>query len=186
MPPSSPFPPREPKASAGSSDKRRYPRAPLETRVRLSAGAEGRAFQATLRSVDVSLGGIFFQSEYMLKLGSELHVAFDLPEEGRSVEADGVVVRIERYDERRKAGRSGFALRFTAFEGDGAVALASLFLAPRLRDFAGRWLKTRGRSRARETELDRLVDVLIAWELERLTEEPEAVAPRLGGAKLAR
>ncbi|HUB08828.1 MAG TPA: PilZ domain-containing protein [Myxococcales bacterium] len=170
MPPSSLLPHHE---------KRRHPRASLETTVRLSAGPEGRSFQATLRSVDVSLGGIFFQSQYALKLGSELHVAFQLPE-GRLVEADGVVVRIEQYDERLRKGRSGFALRFTSFEEDGAIALASLFLAPRLKEFTSQWLRTRDRGRPRSTEIDRLVDLLIAWELERTAdEEPEPVAPRL-------
>jgi hypothetical protein len=153
-----------------SHEKRRHPRAALETKVRLSAGPEGRAFQATLPSVDVSLGGIFFQSQYALKLGSELHVSFELPA-GRAVEADGVVVRIEQWDERQKRGRSGFALRFTSFEEDGAIALASLFLAPRLKKFAGGWLRKRDGRHPRPEELERLVDLLIAWELEREADE---------------
>ncbi len=170
MPLSSPLP---------RSNKRRHPRLPIDARVRLSAGPEGRSFQATLRAVDVSLGGIFFQSQYALKLGSEIHVSFELPE-GRRVEADGVVVRIEQYDERLRRGRSGFAVRFTAFEEDGAVALASLFLAPRLKEFAGEWMKTRDRRRPRGSEVDRLVDLLIAWELERTAEEQQApVQPKL-------
>jgi hypothetical protein len=159
-------------------EKRRHPRATLETRVHLTAGPDGRAFQATLRSVDVSLGGIFFQSEFALKIGSELHASFELPDEKRRVEADGVVVRVEQYDPRKRGGRTGFALQFTAFEGDGLVALASIFLAPRLREFSRRWLSGRGRSRRGDSELERLVDALIAWELERTEDEGEPVAAR--------
>ncbi len=150
-----------------SNEKRRHPRATLETRVRLTAGPDGQAFQATLHSVDVSMGGIFFKSEFALKLGSQLHASFELPDEKRRVEADGVVVRVEQYDPRRRGGRSGFALRFTSFEEDGAIALASIFLAPRLREFVGRWLSRRNRSRRGEGEGERMVDLLLAWELER-------------------
>jgi hypothetical protein len=139
----------------------------LETRVRLTAGPNGQAFQATLPSVDVSLGGIFFKSEFALRLGSQLHASFELPEENRRVEADGVVVRVEQYDPRKRGGRSGFALRFTSFEDDGAIALASIFLAPRLREFVGRWSQGRSRSRRGESEQERMVDLLLAWELER-------------------
>ncbi len=64
-------------------------------------------------------------------------------------------------------GRSGFAVRFTEFLNDGGVVLASLFLAPRLRQFASRYLKERARHRRGLNELDRLVDALVVWELER-------------------
>ena len=161
--------PSQPRTQA--SDKRRHPRAALETKVRLTAGPGGKSFQATLHSADISQSGIFFRSEFALRIGSELHVAFDLPEVGRAVEADGRVVRIEQYDPRRRAGRNGFAVHFTSFVGDGAVALASLFLAPRLRDFAERYLDGRGPARRGQSELDRLVDTLVAWELERAESE---------------
>ena len=77
------------------------------------------------------------------------------------------MVRVEQYDPRKRGGRSGFALRFTSFEDDGAIALAAIFLAPRLREFAGRWLSKRSRSRRGESETERMVDLLLAWELER-------------------
>ena len=188
-----------PPSSPQQSEQRRHPRAPFETKVRLTAGPGGRSFQAVLPSIDVSLGGIFFQSEFSLRIGSELRVSFELPGDGRPVEAEGVVVRIEQYDARRPGGRNGFAVRFTRFEGDGALILASLFLAPRAREFASRWLRSRSRgekarasarsrsqsrsqSRSRprsrpRSDVERLVDALIAWELER-GEAAEPVSAR--------
>lgn len=150
------------------ANKRRHPRAPLDTKVKLTGGARGQTFEATVRMADVSLGGVFFASTFALKIGSPLRAHFDLEEFGR-VEADGVVVRIEHYDERLRKGRNGFALKFTQLEGDAAVALASIFLAPRVRVFAERYLRTRGSARRGRTEHQKLVDALVVWEMERET-----------------
>ncbi|MHB1845764.1 MAG: PilZ domain-containing protein [Deltaproteobacteria bacterium] len=174
-----PFPTSSSRGAAPTgADKRRHPRAPIETKVHLSAGPGGKSFQATLPTIDVSLGGIFFQSEFSLRLGSELRVAFAVPGDEREIEAEGVVVRVEQYDDRRRTGRNGFAVRFTRFEGDGAIALASLFLAPKAREFASRWLKERSRAHKARPELASLVDLLIAWELERTSGEEPVTARR--------
>jgi hypothetical protein len=149
-------------------EKRKHPRTPLVIKVRLTAGDDGRSFEATLTAADVGLGGIFFQSEFALKIGSQLTARFELPESGRVVEATGPVIRVEQYDTRRGIGRSGFALRFEEFEGEGMVALASVFLAPRLREFVDRYLRRAQRTKERpQSERDRLVDALVAWEIDR-------------------
>jgi hypothetical protein len=153
--------------SSSQEEARAHPRASLVTKAKLSFNGDGRSFQASLSSQDVSLGGIFFESEFALKLGSELDVRFELPDGSGVVEARGRIVRVEHYDERSGRGRSGFAVRFTEFQNDGGVVLASLFLAPRLRQFASRYLKERSRHRRGMNELDRLVDALVVWELER-------------------
>jgi hypothetical protein len=152
---------------SSQSELRQHPRASLVTKAKLSFSGNGRSFQASLASQDVSLGGIFFESEFALKLGSQLDVRFELPDGSGVVEASGLIVRVERYDDRSGKGRSGFAVRFTEFQNDGGVVLASLFLAPRLRQFASRYLKERIRHRRGMSELDRLVDALVVWELER-------------------
>jgi hypothetical protein len=155
-------------------EKRKHPRTPLLTKVRLTAGEGGRSFEATLTAADVGLGGIFFQSEFALKIGSLLTAHFELPESGREVEASGPVVRVEQYDTRRGMGRSGFALRFEEFVGDGAVVLASIFLAPRVRDFVDRYLRRSQRPKGRaQPERDQLVDALVAWEIDRTLNEDE-------------
>lgn len=154
-------------------EKRKHPRAPLVTKVLLTAGEAGRSFEATLLAADVGLGGIFFQSEFALKLGSILTARFEIPD-GEVVEASGPVVRIEQYDARRGMGRSGFALRFEDFVDDGAVVLASIFVAPRIREFVARYLRRSPKPRGRvQTEQDRLVDALVAWEIDRTLEEEE-------------
>jgi len=158
------FPPR-------GGEKRKHPRTPLVTKVLLTAGEGGRSFEATLTAADVGLGGIFFQSEFALKVGSLLTARFELPDRGGVVEATGPIVRIEQYDPRRGMGRSGFALHFEEFADDGAMVLASIFVAPRIREFVARYLR-RGPKKGRvQSEQERLVDALVAWEIDRTIDD---------------
>src|SRR5688500_16480223 len=98
----------------GSNDdptkrSRRYPRQDLKMQVRLSFADETRALNATVTTANVSIGGIFFDSTFYLKVGQELRIDFDLPDR-RKVSAEGMVVRVEKLDEQRHT-RSGFAVR---------------------------------------------------------------------------
>lgn len=152
-----------PKADAKSGvSRRRYPRSELKVHARLAlVGHPGRSFEATLPTDNISVGGVFFQSTFFLKLGTELEVTLTLGDEGREVRARGPVVRVETLE-----GQSGFAVRFAEYLDGSEVVLATHFLAPRLKVFLEEYSQARGTTITSDW-LDRTIDVLAAWELRR-------------------
>ena len=67
-----------------------------------------------------------------------------------------------------RSGRTGFGIRFVEFSGQTEVSLARLFLGMKLRAFAEEYMQSR-RARSLPNELERVVDVLAAWELLKAT-----------------
>ncbi len=156
-------------------DRRRYPRKTTQVKVRLEAtGAGGLAFEAHLPSIDVSIGGIFLQSEFFIKLGTELRVHFELEQVAEPVVVTGVVVREQRATPGKRGMRSGFAIEFTEYAGDARLALATYFLAPSIRDFVGQYRK-RGRHKRIRSDEDRMVDLIVAWEMDQLDQGRRAI-----------
>lgn len=152
--------------------RRRYPRAALDVKVRLSMrGEKGNAFEATLRTRDISVSGVFFHSTFFLKVGALLDVEFSLPH-GRPVHARGRVVRVESLDE-KGATRSGFAVKFEEYFEGSDVALANHFLAPQLRDFVREYGK-RHKTPLTGAQLEQAVDILAAWELSKMNDDSES------------
>src|SRR5690242_5921412 len=101
--------------TAIASTRRRYPRAGLDVKVRLSVGAgKEKRFEATLHSRNISVSGVFFESTFFLKVGQVVDVELRLPPQNRPVRARGRVVRVESLDEGGKA-TTGFALRFEEY-----------------------------------------------------------------------
>ena len=143
-------------------EHRHFPRARLATRFELWREEGGRrTFSATLLSQNVSVSGAFLESTFFLPMGTEVQVRFSLEEGGEPVLARAEILREERT---APGGRSGFGIRFVEFTGQTEVSLARLFLGMRLRTFAEEYLQSR-RARALPNELERVVDVLAAWEL---------------------
>jgi Tfp pilus assembly protein PilZ len=146
-----------------SESRRRYPRAEIAVKARLSlADDPSRVFEAVLPTVNLSVGGLFLRSSFFLKLGTKLLVHLELPPTGREVAVKGEVVRVESSGE----GRNGFALRFTEYLDGSEVALATHFLAPVLREFIAAYAKQH-RFDASPEYLAHTADVLAAWELKK-------------------
>lgn len=163
----SPVPAKMPVKSstpAAKSDPRRaYPRADIAIRARLSlADDPSRHFEATLPTVNLSVGGMFLESSFFLKLGTKLLINLDLPKRGREVKVKGEVVRVET----NLSGQSGFALRFTEYLEGSQVTLATHFLSPVLREFLSQYAKEH-RFEANAEYLSHTSDVLAAWELKK-------------------
>ncbi|MFP2957754.1 PilZ domain-containing protein [Myxococcus sp. 1LA] len=152
----------------GEAEHRHFPRAQLATRFEVWVDDEAgeRRFEASLVSVNVSVSGAFLESTFYLPLGTVLGVRFGLEPGAAPVEARAEIVREER--ENGPEGRSGFGLRFLDFSGQTEVALARLFVGMRLRAFAEDYLKSQ-RARSLPNEVERVVDVLAAWELLKAT-----------------
>ncbi|MBX5481787.1 MAG: PilZ domain-containing protein [Myxococcaceae bacterium] len=157
-------------------EHRRFPRARVHLRFHCRVGPEDNPrFQASLTSDNVSVSGAFLNSTFFLPIGTQLDVRFRLDEK-EEVNARAEVVRDERPDERGQ-GRTGMGIRFIQFDGQSEVALARVFLAPRLRTFVESYLKTR-RARKLQSELDRVVDALAAWELLQVTQPEDPWNPQ--------
>ncbi|MCC6333835.1 MAG: PilZ domain-containing protein [Myxococcales bacterium] len=163
----SPAPGRTPLARPGTpplaDSRRRYPRADIAVKARLSLADEpSRVFEAALPTVNLSVGGLFLQSSFFLKLGTKLLVHLALPPKGREVTVKGEVVRVETKGD----GHSGFALRFTEYLDGSEVALATHFLSPVLREFIAAYARQH-RFDASPEYLAHTADVLAAWELKK-------------------
>lgn len=159
------------------SEHRRFPRARVQLRFEVRMGPRARPrFAASLTSENLSVSGAFLHSSFFLPLGTRLDVRFRLDEGNEEICARAEVVREERLDATGR-GRSGMGLRFLEFDGQSEVALARIFLAPRLRSFVESYLKTR-RARKLQNELDRVVDALAAWELLQVTQPEDPWKPQ--------
>jgi uncharacterized protein (TIGR02266 family) len=75
-------------------EKRIYPRKVLRTQV-IFEDESGEGF-IYFYSTDVSLGGIFLESDVPLKLGTRVFLSFTLREAEPPIRATGQVVRVER------------------------------------------------------------------------------------------
>lgn len=159
----------------GGPEHRQFPRAKLSVPFRLWIGeGEQRKFQAHLSSGNLSVSGAFLESTFFLPAETELRVAFELDPDEDPVEARAEIIRQERPDSRGN-GRSGMAIRFVEFFSQSEVTLAKLFIGQRLRGFAEDYLASK-RARALNNELDRCVDALAAWELQKVTSTKDAWA----------
>lgn len=150
------------KAPAADS-RRRYPRASIAVGARLSlADDPSRVFEATLPTVNISVGGLFLESSFFLKMGTKLLVELKLPPKGRIVHVKAEVVRVDSNVD----GQSGFALRFTEYLDGSEVILATHFLSPVLKEFLTAYAKQH-RFEANAEYIAHTADVLAAWELKK-------------------
>lgn len=153
---------------ASKSDKRQFPRAKERIPVQLSIDSGRKEFKALIYSTDISLTGIFFSSEFFLKVGTELDLSFTMPNDDRTVNARGVIVREVRLDSDKRTlnNKSGFAVRFTDYYADAKTILASSFLFAELDEFVRDFL-TKRTNRPRNEE-DQLREIIIAWEVSKI------------------
>ncbi|MDP2269248.1 MAG: PilZ domain-containing protein [Archangium sp.] len=154
---------KKPAVAASTDPRRSYPRAEIHVRAKLSlADDPSRYFEATLPTLNLSVGGMFLESSFFLKIGTKLNVTLQLPEKGREVKVKAEVVRVES----NVLGSSGFALRFTEYLDGSQVTLATHFLSPVLREFLSQYAKEH-RFQASAEYLAHTADVLAAWELKK-------------------
>lgn len=151
------------KSAPVKDTRRQYPRAGLVARARLVLLADPtRSFEAVLSASNISVGGMFLESTFFLKIGTQLEVTLSMPAGGRSVRCHAEVVRIETKGD----GSSGFALRFTEYLDGSEVVLATHFLAPVLREFLAGYAAQQQFEVSPEY-LAHTADVLAAWELKK-------------------
>jgi len=92
-----------------ASEKRIFPRKTLRTRVTLEDEfGEGFIYFYT---TDISLGGVFIESEIPLKVGTKIFLSFALPESEHLIRTTGEVVRLEKLAP-SYSGVSGMGIRY--------------------------------------------------------------------------
>ncbi len=94
------------------AEKRLFERRQLRTQV-VFEDESGEGF-IYFYATDLSLGGLFFESDVPLKLGTKVFLSFDLRNGNRPLRTTGEVVRIER--EKSDAHVVGMGLRFIDLE----------------------------------------------------------------------
>lgn len=150
-------------------EHRQFPRAKLVVPFQVWIGeGKDRRFSASLRSSNLSVSGVFLQSTFFLPVGTELHVSFQLEDGGSPVHARGEIIRQQHAPQGADDTKSGLGMRFVEFFDQTEVTLARLFLGPTLQRFAENYLSSE-RAQSLDSELDRVVDALAAWELQKVT-----------------
>lgn len=95
--------------SLAGAEKRMYPRRTLRTRVTLEDEfGEGFIYFYT---TDISLGGLFVESEIPLKIGTKIFLSFSLPDSDEVIRTTGEVVRLEKLAP-SYSGVSGMGIRY--------------------------------------------------------------------------
>ncbi|MGQ0504277.1 MAG: PilZ domain-containing protein [Myxococcaceae bacterium] len=157
-------------SSNRGEEHRQFPRARLAVRFTawIDQGNQ-RTFEATFTSTNLSVSGAFLESTFFLPVGTEMRVSFELDEDEEPVQARATIIREER-SERGSSSQAptGFGIRFVEFYGQSEVTLAKLFIGEQLREFAESYLSSK-RAKSLNSELDRVIDALAAWELQKVT-----------------
>ncbi len=104
---------------ASGAEKRVFQRRRLRTQV-IFEDESGEGF-IYFYSTDVSLGGLFFESDVPLKIGTKVFLSFSLPDERPSIHMTGEVVRIER--EKSNAHVVGIGVRFVDLDGNSKTRI---------------------------------------------------------------
>jgi hypothetical protein len=167
-----------PKVVVGSPhegvEHRQFPRALVDVPVSIWIGdGDDQTFSATLRCDNLSVSGAFLRSTFFLAMQTELNLRFTLDGADEPVQARGVILREERGKEE---GSSGFGVRFLSFAAQSEIILARLFLGDRLHEFVQQFLQSK-RAKSLQSELERVVDTLVAWELQKVNGVDEPLDP---------
>lgn len=155
------LPPPEWLAIEGAGpEKRRYERVRQELPVRLYAGkAKDSYLEASLRTVDVSLSGMFLRSTFFLPEDIPVRVEVDAPWDTTAV----VHGRIARVD--RDGVEPGFAIEFDSLDPESLKDLVCLFAGEHVERFVRGFLPGQ-KNREPQTLL---WEGIVAWELARLS-----------------
>ncbi len=102
-------------------ERRRARRVPVQIQIRYKT-ADG-FFQDYIRNL--SLGGIFIETEKPLPMNTKLKVEFRLPEMRAPITASGMVVHTLHVGPTKKSSVAGMGIRFSALEPSSRQMLES-------------------------------------------------------------
>lgn len=96
----------------------------FDRRVSIDIAHEGTSFDAQTRNI--SLGGVFVETERSLPFGARVHLRFRVPTQSETVEVDGQVRWIEVEDGQVR----GLGIRFEGLRARDVWALNKFFEQP--------------------------------------------------------
>jgi len=101
------------------SEKRKEPRVPV--RIRIQYETADRFFEDYIRNL--SLGGIFIETEKPLPVDTKLKIQLSLPEMEEPLIVDGVVVHTLHVGQHTEPPESGMGIRFSALDNESKQVL---------------------------------------------------------------
>ncbi len=92
-------------------EKRLYPRRPIRTQVVFeNEDSEGVLY---FFSTDISVGGLFIESDVPIRLGTQVFLRFSLTPHSKPIQATGEVVRVMRNEKQPEGrGKVGIGIHF--------------------------------------------------------------------------
>ncbi len=108
-------------------ERRKYPRIRLIAKVSLGEWGQSHYFY----SIDLSVGGIFLETDHAYPEGSRLELEFALPEIADKLKLVGEVVRVDPPEARQSGTIPGMGIRFIKIDLDTQAMLAD-FIAREL------------------------------------------------------
>ncbi len=109
-------------------EKRRYLRIPVEVNFYVDDRSHGEIGQIYFESRNVSEGGAFLASDFLMQVGTQITVRFQLPGEP-VIDAQGFIAWVSEADE----VEPGMGIEFTALSEAGELSLRR-FLKRALRE----------------------------------------------------
>jgi hypothetical protein len=120
---------------ASGADKREHERIDIDmvTRMWLDESYKGKPilFEGFSRTRNLSVGGTFLASEYLLPVGFPLNVEMRIEDDGEVLAARGEVVHLDS----EQGGTVGMGIMFTEVDAENRERLLRFFVSDRIRDF---------------------------------------------------
>lgn len=118
-------------------------------------------FQASVGTIDISVGGVFLESTFFLKKGLKIELEIELPDMDRKVHMSGQVARI--IDDPDK-GTTGFAIRFTEYHGEAEIYLRAFLTQGDMVAFVEQYGKEI-LPKLPNRDRPKLVELIVRWEI---------------------
>jgi len=96
-------------AKKATSELRKTPRVPVNILIQYQT--PDQFFQDYIKNV--SLGGLFIETESPLPVGTKLNIPFSLPEMKNPIITDGIVVHAMKVGKKAKPAAGGMGIRFS-------------------------------------------------------------------------
>lgn len=97
--------------SRPKKEKRLFPRRPIRTQVVFeNTDSEGVLY---FFSTDISAGGLFLETDFPIRLGTQVFLRFSLTPNAKPIQATGEVIRVMRAENKEVGpGKVGIGIRF--------------------------------------------------------------------------
>jgi hypothetical protein len=142
----------------GHDEKRRFRRVKKDLKIRLTT-QDGRGYlEATLRSEDMSLSGMFLRSTFFLPEKTKVRIELDAPW-GESATAEGFIARVVR-----DGPTTGLGVQFSNLDEGSLTDLVRIFVGDHIHAYVTAFARRVGKG----ADPAVLFDAILGWELARV------------------